>query len=39
MKKCYLIPDTQAEDLLLSQMLCDSLVGGLEDTVDDPIYY
>ncbi len=38
MKKRYLIPDTQVVDLLLSQILCDSLVGGLEDTIDDPIY-
>lgn len=34
----YVVPDMEIEDYLPDQMLCDSLTGGLEDTIDDPIY-
>ncbi len=37
MKNNYQTPDSQFEELPLSQMICDSLVGGLEETIDDPI--
>ena len=30
--------DVEIEDYLPDQMLCDSMVGGLEDTADDLIY-
>ena len=34
----YVVPDVEIEDYQPDQMLCDSLVGGLEDTIDDLIY-
>lgn len=37
-KLFYVLPDMAIEDCLSDQMLCDSFVGGLEDTIDDPIY-
>ena len=37
-KFIYVEPEMVIEDCLPDQMLCNSLVGGLEDTIDDPIY-
>lgn len=34
----YKSPEIDVEDTMPEQMLCDSFVGGLEDTVDEPIY-
>lgn len=35
----YKAPDICVEDMWQEQMLCDSLMGGLEDTIDDPISF
>lgn len=37
MKQQYQVPQAVVEDLWLSQLLCDSLVGDLEPTFDEPI--
>lgn len=37
MKELYKNPEMCVEDMLPAQLVCDSFVGGLEDTTDDPI--
>lgn len=37
MKQTYRIPDVQVERLWPVQLICDSITGDLEDTVDEPI--